>query len=1277
MEKIDIELAVLVLSARDFKDRRNVIRETWGNGHSNVFFIVGKHCPYKPAQRKPWVCEPKNANAIIDKHYNTQQESLTVQLSKEPNVIVVDMIDVYRHLATKLHLGYRWVIENTSAKYVLKMDDDSFARVDSVQHWLMNRVNPPKYEIIAGRFGVGVGVVRGGKWAEKKYKPNKYPPWPTGSGHIVSRPVIEYLHQNTDTWVSYQGEDTSLGIWMEKVRPQMDVHRTSSGHFITHSGDCHNKNKFVIGHKISIKKMRECYTTLDEYETIKHEIAPVCTNTPHGKKWDTFKSAINILNKVNANYTISHGTVLFWYRNCNLADSDFDIAVDFQWFMSHSAKLQKALVDGKWKYWRSFGKAGNIGYEESWKKDNIKMDIFTQAYVDGRYVSGLTVNGKTYPCDSFLQRYGKHTWNGITFNVPEPIEPYLTARYGKWKSKNSWNWATSPFLKNNGQNCCSNTEMPIIAEGTKSLTNVGIEHSKCTVPVFWCGNYLSVNYFAKIMFPECNVQKLVNAQTSGIVFTGLYSNCKLSSNFIGKMVYINGEAKIPSKPIGGYYLGPGINGKHILEVPYVSIASYYIGDAALNALKKRPRNTGERFLVYVSTRCREMRENAFDLFSKLGDVYAASRCHGSNAVYQQDNQKVDKSWKYAYKIMKKYRFALTFENANVSYYHTEKIINAFAAGSVPIYWGSDTIFNIFNKDAFIFFDKDNHQKTLEMVKYLEKNPLEYEKMVTQPILAKGALEKYFSLSDDIGGGILKRKIRKMLQGTSEIGLQRGNGKYNLDYPHGMKQPLSWSQYGQDRYIDSFFNKKRDGFFVEIGGYDGEKFSNTLYLEKERGWDGLLVEANPYTYNILKGRDRKCWFVNACVSDTVDSMTFIISGSTTSAKETMTPSFHKRISSDIKSYGKSGDKRWAHSGDEVTTKCRSLSLLMSKIGKSHIDYFSLDVEGAEMFILESIPFEEITINIFSIETDQHSAEINKFLKSKGFQEFHKLRGDTLFVNSNYLSGEQNTVTIDKSAKNIQLQTTIVPQPTDSSDITVLDKDNNLLYAFYAEAFGILDKVCKKHNVTWYGWGGGSLQLQRTNTQHYIMDNVMYWVDGDFDLNIIADDIEKIRNVWKDLPKYSTENVYTPINNCEGVRGCGSVMRATKKMKEKLKKWCTTLNLPSRGIGTLDICPPLHNGVPNVAVWGPGIITQRGIHMTNSALPKDYYVNVWPLKEAYFYDTKILVPPIDAFINFIEPGTKHEHEYGTTREDVRWPTTLFSKEMIIKMKKYAENIKGVHF
>jgi hypothetical protein len=37
-----------------------------------------------------------------------------------------------------------------------------------------------------------------------------------------------------------------------------------------------------------------------------------------------------------------------------------------------------------------------------------------------------------------------------------------------------------------------------------------------------------------------------------------------------------------------------------------------------------------------------------------------------------------------------------------------------------------------------------------------------------------------------------------------------------------------------------FKMKRNGFFIEAGAYDGEMYSNSLYLEKRLGWKGLLA-----------------------------------------------------------------------------------------------------------------------------------------------------------------------------------------------------------------------------------------------------------------------------------------------------------------------------------------------------------------------------------------------------------------------------------------------------
>ena len=48
----------------------------------------------------------------------------------------------------------------------------------------------------------------------------------------------------------------------------------------------------------------------------------------------------------------------------------------------------------------------------------------------------------------------------------------------------------------------------------------------------------------------------------------------------------------------------------------------------------------------------------------------------------------------------------------------------------------------------------------------------------------------------------------------------------------------------DRALEALLKDRPPGFFVEAGAFDGYVQSNTYYLERARGWRGLLVEPVP-------------------------------------------------------------------------------------------------------------------------------------------------------------------------------------------------------------------------------------------------------------------------------------------------------------------------------------------------------------------------------------------------------------------------------------------------
>lgn len=91
-----------------------------------------------------------------------------------------------------------------------------------------------------------------------------------------------------------------------------------------------------------------------------------------------------------------------------------------------------------------------------------------------------------------------------------------------------------------------------------------------------------------------------------------------------------------------------------------------------------------------------------------------------------------------------------------------------------------------------------------------------------------------------------------------------NLNQNLNYRHYSKD-LTWNFSHSN--LKKLFSDEPPGFFVEAGALDGEMLSNTLWLEREKGWNGLLIEPDYVNYATLLTKNRKAWSAHACLATT--------------------------------------------------------------------------------------------------------------------------------------------------------------------------------------------------------------------------------------------------------------------------------------------------------------------------------------------------------------------------------------------------------------------------
>jgi hypothetical protein len=183
-----------------------------------------------------------------------------------------------------------------------------------------------------------------------------------------------------------------------------------------------------------------------------------------------------------------------------------------------------------------------------------------------------------------------------------------------------------------------------------------------------------------------------------------------------------------------------------------------------------------------------------------------------------------------------------------------------------------------------------------------------------------------------------------------------------------------SSIGQSKYFDGLLKSKRNGFFIEAGGYDGETHSNSLYFELERDWTGILIEPIPSNYKRILSKGRNIYVLNACIAEKKPIVSkFRVYDALSGRLSEMNDAHQDRIDKESNTA-----KVWAY------IPCFSLNTILKAIDVDTIDYFSL--EGGEFSVVQTIDYKRLNIRSFSIEHNgfqEPKMKITNYLLSKGY------------------------------------------------------------------------------------------------------------------------------------------------------------------------------------------------------------------------------------------------------------------------------------------------------
>lgn len=185
----------------------------------------------------------------------------------------------------------------------------------------------------------------------------------------------------------------------------------------------------------------------------------------------------------------------------------------------------------------------------------------------------------------------------------------------------------------------------------------------------------------------------------------------------------------------------------------------------------------------------------------------------------------------------------------------------------------------------------------------------------------------------------------------------------------------------DRWIiESVFPGKRHGYFVEAGAATGKAASSCYLLETTLDWTGLCIEPNDHFYRELVRNRPKSLCENVCLADVPGTVTFLQGTG-------HYYSYLSGIKANLEQFKWGSDEILQHADLAVTKPAVTLASLLDKHhAPAVIDYGAFDIEGSELAVIQTFPFDRYRFLALSLECDEWVWDtLRPLLEAQGYQE----------------------------------------------------------------------------------------------------------------------------------------------------------------------------------------------------------------------------------------------------------------------------------------------------